>query len=230
MASSSINAPSHRISRRRVYGAGSSRAVVAMRSPRSKNTALSEGCGAALGGYCAADRGRQQGRSIRHESSSPVGGCRTARGREPELQLHRGATVAVSYREPGAGASIHRAPWGARRRVMESSQPTEIRRQPATRTLRILWSDGHEADYPYDYLRGFCPCAGCQGHGAHQVEFQPTGHPVEPLTIRPVGNYAISFHWSDSHSTGIYRFDYLRSICPCGGCSSERGEGGSDGL
>ena len=109
---------------------------------------------------------------------------------------------------------------------MESIHPTEIRRQPATQTLKFVWSDGHEAEYGYDYLRGFCPCAGCQGHGAHKIEFRPPESPVEPLTIRPVGNYAISFHWTDTHSTGIYRFEFLRSICPCDGCRAEREDRG----
>lgn len=104
---------------------------------------------------------------------------------------------------------------------MESLYPTEIRRQAETRTLRILWSDGHEAEYEYDYLRGFCPCAGCQGHGAHRIEYQAPKSPVEPVTILPVGNYAISFHWTDAHATGIYRFDFLRGICPCDSCRAE---------
>lgn len=130
----------------------------------------------------------------------------------------------LPYHVADAGASIRRARSNPAQAVMQSPHPTEIRRQPEPRTLRMLWSDGHEAEYEYDYLRGYCPCAGCQGHGAREVEFQPPENPVEPLTIRPVGNYAISFHWSDAHSTGIYRFDFLRSICPCDACRAERGD------
>jgi DUF971 family protein len=130
----------------------------------------------------------------------------------------------LPYRIPKAGATIRRARSNRNRVIMKGAHPTEIERRPATRTLRILWSDGHEAEYEYDDLRGYCPCAGCQGHGAHKVEFQPPERPVEPLTIRPVGNYAISFHWSDAHSTGIYRFDFLRSICPCDECRAGREE------
>ena len=37
-------------------------------------------------------------------------------------------------------------------------------------------------------------------------------------TIEPVGNYAVCFRWSDGHMTGIYTFDYLRSLCPCQEC------------
>ena len=41
---------------------------------------------------------------------------------------------------------------------------------------------------------------------------------MEPESIAPVGNYAISIVWSDRHSTGIYRFDFLRRLCPCEQC------------
>jgi DUF971 family protein len=34
-----------------------------------------------------------------------------------------------------------------------------------------------------------------------------------------VGRYAIRFHWSDGHSTGIYTFEHLRELCPCPICA-----------
>jgi len=34
-----------------------------------------------------------------------------------------------------------------------------------------------------------------------------------------VGNYAIRISFSDGHSTGIYSYDHLRSICPCAVCA-----------
>jgi DUF971 family protein len=46
---------------------------------------------------------------------------------------------------------------------------------------------------------------------------------VDLASIMPVGNYGVSFVWTDGHATGIYRFDFLRSICPCDVCSAERG-------
>jgi hypothetical protein len=33
-----------------------------------------------------------------------------------------------------------------------------------------------------------------------------------------VGNYALSFAWSDGHQTGIYTFGHLRDLCPCPQC------------
>ena len=107
---------------------------------------------------------------------------------------------------------------------MSTVHLSEVRRLPEDRRLRLTWSDGHSADYDYDYLRGFCPCASCQGHGIDAVRYQPPATPVDPIEIQPVGNYGISIHWSDRHATGIYRFDFLREICPCDGCREEDSE------
>ncbi len=96
---------------------------------------------------------------------------------------------------------------------------TEVRRLPEERKLRLTWSDGHRADLDYDYVRGYCPCAMCQGHGATEIAFHQPPAPVAAVGIEAVGNYAISIAWSDQHATGIYRFDFLRRICPCEECA-----------
>jgi DUF971 family protein len=31
-----------------------------------------------------------------------------------------------------------------------------------------------------------------------------------------VGNYALQLIWADGHSYGIYSWEYLRQLCPCG--------------
>ena len=84
------------------------------------------------------------------------------------------------------------------------------------RKLRLKWEDGHEAKYPYEYLRGHCPCASCQGH------FEPTKFVRVPgatlARVELVGNYAFNLFWTDGHDTGIYSFRKLRELCPCKGC------------
>jgi DUF971 family protein len=35
---------------------------------------------------------------------------------------------------------------------------------------------------------------------------------------KAVGNYALQIDFSDGHTTGIYSYDYLRTICPCQEC------------
>jgi DUF971 family protein len=103
-------------------------------------------------------------------------------------------------------------------------RPTEVRRLPDAGRLRITWTDGHVGEYDYGYLRGYCPCAACQGHTNEAIRFHPPpdgGEGLQPEGIEPVGNYALSFHWSDGHDTGIYRFDFLRRICPCPACRGD---------
>ncbi len=89
-------------------------------------------------------------------------------------------------------------------------RPTEVRRLRETRQLRVLWSDGHESLFDWDYLRGWCPCAGCQGHGGelHFVEAENTD--LAKITI--VGNYALGLVWGDGHETGIYSYAHLRDL------------------
>ncbi|MEM7481198.1 MAG: DUF971 domain-containing protein [Acidobacteriota bacterium] len=99
---------------------------------------------------------------------------------------------------------------------------TEARRLPEESVLRLTWSDGHSGDFDYRYLRGWCPCAGCQGHGGTSIVFRPPAGAVTADIIEPVGNYALSILWSDGHGTGIYRFDFLRTICPCSECGGAK--------
>ena len=93
--------------------------------------------------------------------------------------------------------------------------------------VKIDWKDGHHSEYSLTYLRDKCPCANCTGaHGTPPRVPEPevsTPFPMfkpalKMLSVEPVGNYAIRIHWSDGHSSGIYSYDHLRSICPCGEC------------
>ncbi len=98
------------------------------------------------------------------------------------------------------------------------------------RCLCVRWRDGHESLYSFDELRKACPCADCrttekpQG-GELRVLTSPVvrSGEIRIVQISPVGRYALSFTWSDGHSTGIYSFDFLRRLCPCGVCRSRAG-------
>ncbi len=96
--------------------------------------------------------------------------------------------------------------------------PTEINHNKSRGVVRIEWDDGHAGEYEQSYLRGYCPCALCQGHGA-QIRYIESPD-AKLTTISPVGNYALELRWSDGHSTGIYSFEYLRALCPCSDCRS----------
>lgn len=89
--------------------------------------------------------------------------------------------------------------------------PTEVHLKEADRTLEMLWSDGTRSRFSLRYLRGWCPCAHCQGHFAKEMRFQDVPD-VMLETVEPVGGYAMKPRWSDGHQSGIYSFEYLHRL------------------
>lgn len=97
--------------------------------------------------------------------------------------------------------------------------------------MDIEWKDVHRSHYSFAWLRDACPCATCneereqtgrkigQPAKAKPAALPMYKDPARPLEVTPVGRYAISFHWNDGHSTGIYSWDFLRRECPCEECA-----------
>ena len=85
-------------------------------------------------------------------------------------------------------------------------------------TLSLTWSDGTQSSVPARRLRQYCPCAGCveewTGKRTFEVDTIPEGTKV--LEVQSVGNYAISFTFSDAHNTGIYQWEYLKELSNLG--------------
>ena len=52
-------------------------------------------------------------------------------------------------------------------------KPVAIRSPRGGRTTEIDWADGHKGVYPHAMLRGYCPCAGCQGHSGEIRFIEP---------------------------------------------------------
>lgn len=88
------------------------------------------------------------------------------------------------------------------------------------RGLTVEWADGTTAFYSVAYLRRMSPSAEAR-HLRESLAKNPLtvlpAAPNTPLTITATelrGNYAVWFRFSDGHDTGIYSWDYLRSIQP----------------
>ncbi len=98
-----------------------------------------------------------------------------------------------------------------------SPLPTPRRIHRGEREVVITWDENHVATYPARELRLRCQCASCVDEVTRLPLLDPTTVPldVHPLVISLVGNYAIKIDWSDGHSTGIYTYDLLHSMCPC---------------
>ena len=115
----------------------------------------------------------------------------------------------------------------------EAIEPVKVRvHKTDGKGMEIDWKDGHHSAWAFAWLRNACPCATCNEErradgrqpGAPKAApknllpmYEP---PARPQTVTPVGRYAISFHWTDGHESGIYSWDYLRRTCQCDACRS----------
>jgi len=95
-------------------------------------------------------------------------------------------------------------------------EPVEVRAPSGADLMQIVFADGHVGEYPHVLLRGYCPCAACQGHQG-EIRFVQGGS-LELTDLGEVGNYALRLTWGDGHASGIYSFRYLRSLCACAEC------------
>jgi len=102
--------------------------------------------------------------------------------------------------------------------------------------IDIVWADQHHSHYDFAYLRDLCPCAMCNDERQKKLDVtahsgpvsNPISSPALPMfrprpgarAAKAVGNYALQIDFTDGHGTGIYSYDYLRSICPCDECAA----------
>jgi DUF971 family protein len=120
--------------------------------------------------------------------------------------------------------------------------PIDVRRKPASVKVHvssgagvdITWSDEHASHYDFSYLREQCPCAMCNDEREKKANAPVASGPVLSSPALPmfkpkltakaahaVGNYALRIDFNDGHTTGIFSFDYLRTVCPCADCARE---------
>lgn len=83
-------------------------------------------------------------------------------------------------------------------------------------TVRIVWDEGDEDTWTARDLRIRCTCAHCQSEHTGERLLDPTTVPADlhVTEMSLVGNYGLSIHFSDGHSTGIYRFKELLARRP----------------
>ena len=90
--------------------------------------------------------------------------------------------------------------------------PSKINLSKNKKLLTVTF-DESEYSMSSEYLRVYSPSAEVQGHGPGQETLQLNKQDVEIEKLNPMGNYAISIHFSDGHTTGIYSWSYLHHLC-----------------
>jgi len=102
---------------------------------------------------------------------------------------------------------------------MKPNVPADIR-MVGEKEIMLTWEDGHRSLFETRVLRFLCPCAQCvdERTGKRILKLEQVAQNILISKYSPVGRYAVRFHFSDHHETGIYGFEFLRSSCPCEIC------------
>jgi DUF971 family protein len=90
--------------------------------------------------------------------------------------------------------------------------PTDIKLHQVSAILEISFDNGETFNLTCEYLRVYTPSAEALGHGPGQEILQVDKENVTINEIKPIGNYAVAFVFSDGHSTGIYSWDLLYKL------------------
>ncbi len=94
---------------------------------------------------------------------------------------------------------------------MHGETPQKIKFHRQSQVLELEFNDGHY-HLNAEYLRVYSPSAEVKGHGPGQEKLQLDKKHVGITSIEPQGNYAIKLVFSDLHDSGIYTWDYLKSL------------------
>jgi ATP-binding protein involved in chromosome partitioning len=76
----------------------------------------------------------------------------------------------------------------------------------------FVWDEGDEQEIGARDLRLRCSCAMCRSETTGERILDESAVPavVTVTAMSLVGNYGLNVHFSDGHTTGIYRFRDLR--------------------
>jgi len=110
-------------------------------------------------------------------------------------------------------------------------EPASIKVHKSTgEGVEVLWKDGHQSRFGFEFLRHACPCAHCKDK-REKAGRKPGEKPPAPAALLPlyepkplpervemVGHYALRFVWNDGHQEGLYSWPWLRELCRCDLC------------
>ncbi|HUN24001.1 MAG TPA: DUF971 domain-containing protein [Anaerolineales bacterium] len=104
-------------------------------------------------------------------------------------------------------------------------RPKKVQLNKPEKQLRIEWQEGVLQQIAWSDLRQQCPCAGCRQErdtAANSNLLEMDVFSLKPMVsdqldaVEPVGNYALRLVWKDGHKTGIYSWEFLKSLATAG--------------
>ena len=90
-------------------------------------------------------------------------------------------------------------------------RPSNVTYRKRSKTL-VLEFGAERAELSAELLRVYSPSAEVRGHSPEQKRLQTGKKHVAVTAIEPVGNYGIRLSFDDGHDTGIYAWNYLKSL------------------
>jgi DUF971 family protein len=90
--------------------------------------------------------------------------------------------------------------------------PSELRLRKDRAALTVVFDNGEAFEFPAEFLRVYSPSAEVQGHSPAERKTVGGKRNVAILEVQPVGNYAVRLVFDDTHSTGIFSWDYLARL------------------
>ena len=92
--------------------------------------------------------------------------------------------------------------------------PENIRVHREKGILELVWNSEQISRIPLRAVRQNCRCAACVDEFSGQQILDPGSVPesIYPEDVSLTGNYALKFRWSDSHDSGLFTWDHLKSV------------------
>jgi DUF971 family protein len=92
--------------------------------------------------------------------------------------------------------------------------PQNIKVHQEDGVLELIWDENDTTRLSFQKVRQSCRCAVCVDEFSGKQLLDPASIPadIKVLDVSLTGNYALKFRWSDSHDSGLFTWDHLRSI------------------
>ncbi len=103
--------------------------------------------------------------------------------------------------------------WGEIQKATgDAEMAPELQVSPDGDRLHVAYDGGETYDLSAEMLRVLSPSAEVQGHSPDQRVTVAKKKSVRIADLRPIGNYAVRIVFDDKHDTGLYTWDYLRTL------------------
>ncbi len=93
--------------------------------------------------------------------------------------------------------------------------PSNIRALQDRQELELTWNESRTVGLPYRFVRGECPCASCRDEWSGDRILDPATirSDIKIEAMEPIGSYAVRILWNDGHSSGLFTWDTLLTLC-----------------